>query len=101
MTENGGWSALEGMCLEAGATETVRWRNPLPVTALRTPRPRPSSRPRSSSAYNRSSRLTRPPTIRRRIDIHALRRHQGDRLPHVTDGSIWRFAEMTQPHDWT
>ena len=55
----------------------------------------------SSSAYNRSPRLTRRPTTRRRIDIDPVRRYAGDRLPRIAYGSIWIFTEMTQPYDWT
>ena len=47
----------------------------------------------SLSAYNRSPRVTRRPTTRRRIDIDPVKRSARDRLPHIADGSIWIFTE--------
>ena len=74
------WSALEGMRLEAGATETVSL-----VKSATSHRFTDSSTESvisalGSSAYNRSPRLTRRPTTRRRIDIDALRRYAGRSL---------------------
>ena len=83
------WSALEGMRLEAGATETVSADEIRYRVTLYGLLDRVRDLGLGSSGYNRSPRLTRQPTTRRRIDIDALRRHQGDRLPRIADGSIW------------
>jgi hypothetical protein len=78
----------------------VHWRNPLAVHAYGV-----LDRLRDLAVWLVSVQpqpaADRRPTTRRRIDIHTRRRHAGDRLPRVANRSIWRFTEMTQPHDWT
>jgi hypothetical protein len=39
--------------------------------------------------------------VRRVMSTHPASVNADDRVPRIFDGSTWRFAEMTQPHDWT
>ena len=92
VTERRG-SALEGMRLEAGATETVftsEIRDQSALYGLST-----------ASVMQPHPAADLPTDDKETYRYWCSQTPEGVRLPRIADSTAWRFTEMAQPYEWT